>query len=375
MNEKNFNWLNVIKFAGAYVACAIGSGFATGQEILQFFTSYGIYSVIGAVVTMVLFAWIGGLIMEHGYEMKLNIASWATKYYFGQKAGIFFEIIFQIFLFGVFVIMIAGSGATLAEYYGLGPMVGRVGMILLSLFTVVLGLSKITDILGSLGTVIIVMSIGIGLISAVQGFDNLSAASEAVISMDMVRASGNWFLSSVLYPGFNVIVVFFFLIGIGASAGNKKEAFCGGVLGGVFLGLAILCLSTGLLVNITEVAAKEVPTLVLADKISPILGVIFSIIIICGIYTTAVPLLWSVSSALAAEKTKKFVLITVVLSVAALILGMTDFRTLVNTIYPYSGYVGIVLMVIIAYRAYCDKRTRSEVGNEINAMTQEKSNT
>ena len=37
MNEKNFNWLNVIKFAGAYVACAIGSGFATGQEILQFF--------------------------------------------------------------------------------------------------------------------------------------------------------------------------------------------------------------------------------------------------------------------------------------------------------------------------------------------------
>ncbi len=372
MNEKKFSALNVIKFAGAYVACAIGSGFATGQEILQFFTGYGVYSIIGAIVTMILFAWIGGLIMEHGYEMKLNIASWATKYYFGHKVGIFFEIIFQIFLFGVFVIMIAGSGATLAEYYGLDPMIGRVGMILLSLFTVVLGLSKITDVLGCLGTVIIAMSIGIGLISAIAGLGNLSAASQAAVSIDMVRASSNWFVSSVLYPGFNIIVVFFFLIGIGASANSKKEAFAGGALGGIFLGLAILCMSTGLLVNISEVAAKEVPTLVLADKISPILGIVFSIIIICGIYTTAVPLLWSVSSALAAEKTKKFVLITVVLSAVALVLGMTDFRTLVNTIYPYSGYVGIILMVIIAYRAYGDKRSLSDVGNEINAMTQHK---
>ena len=29
---------NVIKFAGAFVAFMIGSGFATGQEIMHFFT-------------------------------------------------------------------------------------------------------------------------------------------------------------------------------------------------------------------------------------------------------------------------------------------------------------------------------------------------
>ena len=32
---------NVVTFAGAFIAWIIGSGFATGQEILQFFTSYG----------------------------------------------------------------------------------------------------------------------------------------------------------------------------------------------------------------------------------------------------------------------------------------------------------------------------------------------
>ena len=37
--ENKVSMANVVKFAGAYVACAIGSGFATGQEIMQFFTA------------------------------------------------------------------------------------------------------------------------------------------------------------------------------------------------------------------------------------------------------------------------------------------------------------------------------------------------
>ena len=61
--------------------------------------------------------------------------------------------------------MISGAGATLAEYYGINPYVGRVGMTLAAFFTVILGLHKLTDILGSLGTVIIVFSVGVGLIS------------------------------------------------------------------------------------------------------------------------------------------------------------------------------------------------------------------
>lgn len=34
----------VIKYTGAFVAWVIGSGFATGQEALQFFSSYGYLS-------------------------------------------------------------------------------------------------------------------------------------------------------------------------------------------------------------------------------------------------------------------------------------------------------------------------------------------
>lgn len=39
--------LRVITYAGAIIAFLIGSGFATGQEILQYFTSYGYAGVFG----------------------------------------------------------------------------------------------------------------------------------------------------------------------------------------------------------------------------------------------------------------------------------------------------------------------------------------
>jgi uncharacterized membrane protein YkvI len=39
--------LRVLSYAGAIVAFLIGSGFATGKEILQYFTSYGYWGVFG----------------------------------------------------------------------------------------------------------------------------------------------------------------------------------------------------------------------------------------------------------------------------------------------------------------------------------------
>ena len=54
MNEK-VSISNVVKFAGAFIAFLIGSGFATGQEILQYFTAYGLKGLLTALVMVLLF--------------------------------------------------------------------------------------------------------------------------------------------------------------------------------------------------------------------------------------------------------------------------------------------------------------------------------
>lgn len=341
---------NVMKFAGAYVACAIGSGFATGQEILQFFSGHGLASIAGTLVTTVLFSWCGGMFMKHGYEKQLQEPSEIMGFYFGSKLAKFFEILFQLFLYGVYVVMIAGAGATMAEYFGLSPMVGCVAMALVAFVTVILGLTKVTDILGSLGTVLIVFALGIGLYSFLSNMEGLSIVASVLPTLEITKIQGGWFWSSILYPGFNAVVVIILSCSMGRFANSSKEAFRGGLFGGILFGTAILAMNLGLLANIEAVFDKSVPTLVLADAISPIIGIVFSVIICCGIYTTTVPMLWGVTRHFAQDGTKKFVLIALGLTALGLLLGMTNFKTLVNIIYPFSGYAGVILFGFIAWR-------------------------
>lgn len=44
--DKRIHWKSAIRISGAFVATIIGSGFASGQELVQFFT---VYNIAGAV--------------------------------------------------------------------------------------------------------------------------------------------------------------------------------------------------------------------------------------------------------------------------------------------------------------------------------------
>ena len=117
-------------------------------------------------------------------------------------------------------------------------------------------------------------------------------------------------------------------------------------------------MNLGLLANLGDVFDKAVPTLVLADHIHPMVGLVFSVIICCGIYTTTVPMLWGVVRHFAQDGSRKFVLVALILSALGLVLGMTDFKALVNIIYPFSGYAGVILFGFIAWREFQTKRVK-----------------
>ncbi|TDW05731.1 hypothetical protein [Pseudobacillus badius] len=60
---------NAFKIAGAYIGVIVGAGFASGQEILQFFTSFGWISVVGTCIATVLFAFLGMQLLQIGSRM------------------------------------------------------------------------------------------------------------------------------------------------------------------------------------------------------------------------------------------------------------------------------------------------------------------
>ncbi|MDO5114457.1 MAG: hypothetical protein Q4D58_00030 [Synergistaceae bacterium] len=347
MDSNKVSPLNVIRFAGAFIAFLIGAGFATGQEVFQYFAAYGYQGVLVGAFVLVCFVYVGGAFISAGYRERFANTNDIYRYYCGKYVGGFYDYFSIAFIYMSYIVMLGGAGATVSQHYHLAPAIGAILMMVLSAATVVFGLGKIVDVIGSIGPVIVVVAIGVGLASALSNPSGVSAGAALVTSgeLEITRVGSNWFMAGTSYVGFCMLWLAAFLAAMGTKANSVKEAVLGTTLGAVGFVAGALVLMFGLLAYVGDLYTSDIPSLVIAAKVWPALATIFSVIIIAGIYTTAVPLLWSVSARFAEEKTTKFYALTAGLAAVGCFVALAlPFRRIVNIIYGINGYVGILLI-------------------------------
>ena len=71
-NENKVNWGRVMILAGAVIAFTIGSGFATGQEIIQYFTAYGVQGILTVLLFAVCFVYYNYNFAKAGAEERFE---------------------------------------------------------------------------------------------------------------------------------------------------------------------------------------------------------------------------------------------------------------------------------------------------------------
>lgn len=334
----------VYSIAGAFIAFLIGSGFATGQEIMQYFAAYGIMGLISAVIVFFLFMYAGISFVTTGYTHKFNKGNDIFQYYCGRYVGHMYDYFSVVFAYMSFFVMIAGAGATLNQQFGLHVSFGCFSMALLSIVTVIFGLDNIVNIISKIGPVIATMAIVLGLTAIFQNFEGLRNVS-IIPKMNIMKASDNWLFSAFLYVGFNILLLSVFMSSIGARTKSMKIASRGAIFGAAGYSLAIAVIAIGLMANIEKTAHSQIPSLMLASGIGAPVAIIFSLSIFAEIFTTAVPLLWIVSSRIAHEDTYMFKGVTVILAILGAIIGLkVPFNRLVNIIYVINGYAGIIFL-------------------------------
>ena len=116
------------KIGFAYVGIVVGAGFSTGQEVMQFFTPYGLWSYIGVLISGLILGFIGRQVAKIGTAFEATNHESTLKYLFGEKFSKIFDYILVFFLFGIAVTMIAGSGATFQESFGIPTWLGALIM-------------------------------------------------------------------------------------------------------------------------------------------------------------------------------------------------------------------------------------------------------
>lgn len=152
-----------------------------------------------------------------------------------------------------------------------------------------------------------------------------------------------------MYVAYNIVAGIPFLSLLGTEAASKKEAIAGGIAGGALLGLCAVFLNLAMLSTYADISQVEVPALQFAQLISPVVGFVFVIVLLIMIFNTIVPMLVSIANQFAKPQLSitKHRAVIVAIAVVALIVGQLPFSVLVNTIYPFVGYFGVLFMVLV----------------------------
>lgn len=204
-NNKKMGIATIVNTAGAVLAYLIGAGFASGQEVMQFFSNWG--SVGGLLEIGIIFVvFLTLTYIGVGYIGRTrNAANVNTLYEIigGKIIGKVLSFFVWAYNLGCYFFMISGFGNVLNQQFGLSVPIGSAIAVVLSVGTALLGLRKMVDIIGKIGPVVVGFSLILGIVSAFWTFPHISEGAELVQSgaVHVNRAGHSVFLSALSYTG------------------------------------------------------------------------------------------------------------------------------------------------------------------------------
>lgn len=332
----------------------MGSGFATGQEILQFFTTSGVKGMLATILFLLITATTTYFISGTGQKVQFNNPFDIFTYYCGKWLGNIYIWFSVIVMYCVLIVILAGAGASLHQFYGVPTFAGIMIIGGLALGTVLLGVEKIIQIIGSLSFIQIIFILllgGFGLTSLAQNPGIILDNSDLITTTAMETSSPHWALSGVLYAFLVTITIAPFLVSCGITANNVQEARISAITGTIIFTLSIVVLIIAELIYFHIFIGKEVPTLAMANYISPYFGTFFTLVIVIASYSAVSSNLLMITRKFAAFKTNKFNILALLLILIAMICSATfSFAALVNFIFPILGYSASIFIVLMLYK-------------------------
>lgn len=337
------NYKEAIRIAGAFVGVIVGAGFASGQEVMQFFTSFGLIGLLGGVVATALFTFLAMALAALGQNLASSSHKRVIYAICGRYLGAFVDVLITFFMFAVAVVMIAGGGALLDQLFGIPQLWASIGVTVVTILIVCLDVRQVVNLIGSVTPLLVVMVVILAAATLFNSDTDIGTLQAAVA--EMPHGAGNWLMAAVLYVSYNIVAGAPFLIIMGGQTTDRKTAIWGGILGGMLLGVLMLLIAGSMYVRADAVGDVAIPMLLLAKQLSPLMAIIMGLAIFGMILNTSVGVLYSFCARLLPPGTKKFRMGALVAGGLAFACSLVGFIKLVGTVYPFFGYLGFILML------------------------------
>nr|WP_087973574.1 hypothetical protein [Oceanobacillus rekensis] len=344
----------IFKISSAFVGIIVGAGFASGQELLQYFTSFGYMGTIGAFVAIVLFGYLGMILTKLGSRTRAESHQEVIHKISGRFLGVIIDYILVFILLGIGIVMIAGSGSIFHQHFGLPSIVGTILMVVLVILTLMLKVDGVIKVIGNITPFLIIVVIYL-FIHSMFTMD-ASFADLEPIAQEQTSAAGHWLISLLNYVSFNIATGASMTLVMGGDERNEKIASIGGLVGGIAIGLIMTIGHLSIFSKVDSVGDLEMPLLGIANSVSPIFGLLYAIVLFGMIFNTAVSMFFSFGIRFAKSQSTKFKVIVISAVMIGFAASFFGFVKLVSFFYPLFGYLGMLLIIVLIITSFRMKK-------------------
>ncbi|MFW5999730.1 MAG: hypothetical protein ACOCQC_03600 [Halanaerobiaceae bacterium] len=337
--------------AAAYTGTVVGAGFASGQEIMQFFAAHGLAGFRGIILTSLLFIIFGYILLELGRLYGADSHQTIINLILGRRTSRIIDYTITCFLFFTLTAMIAGTGALFNEYIGLPIPAGNLIMSLAVLATVYLGIGVIIRALSAVVPFLMTGIFSIALLAIFDKTTNPLPGLKHIPLPDIKPPVPGWGFSALVYTSYNLIIAIGILAPLGNRIENKRTAKAGALLGGLALGAGAAAVMLSLFLNFPRAGKYEIPMLFAVSHYSPVIHFLFTLLVFTEIYSTAVGNLYGLTVRLNSSYNLSYKKVTFGLTLSALLASGFGFSRLIHYFYPVAGLTGIILLLALTREA------------------------
>ena len=387
-NTNKSSWAYAFTIASIWFGTHVGAGFATGNQVVGYFSKYGVIASLFPILAMGILAYVMYVYMS--YAKCKGFTSYKDVFksvYPKPWMEVFFEIFYIVIILAAVAGCITGAAQIIASIVGEANygaagfegitwtfnIVATVGIILLCIF----GVNLIRILSTGLTVAIITTAIIVGVVGlAMSGaIDSILAANPQIEAASHVNNMGEaaW-LGIIIYAAFQCVSLPTMISGSeGLSLkGVKRAAILGWIMNGGILAFSAVMLSkwypllqgmanAGPEVYSAMVNIGGVPTAIPNLTILTLTGmkglyIAYNVLLFCAFISTSITLVFSMINRFSPlltpqlvknEKIGNFMVGAVVLALCLMIapLGLTKITTM---LYGYDGYLAVAVIFLPA---------------------------
>lgn len=247
-----------------FLATIMGGGFATGREVVEYFTRFGAMGIYGIIVATILFVFWCTLSVEFARVTKcFDYMSFITRLYEpAEKFRMAFEITYVVMLLMVIAVVLSGGAEVLEELLALPYLGSLFIMFVITMSVVTFGAKFVRISLSALAIVVICIVLGLLVTTATNVIPTASIVTSQGISEPGALVGG------IKYADYNLVVLPS-IISIAEVIRTRRMAIASGIIGGFSTGGILSCIYFMTLGFYPTIKGVPVPLLHVAEYGGP----------------------------------------------------------------------------------------------------------